>query len=263
MKIKAIASEEGVMKDNLMLRCQDCLHYRGTVNPIYDTVCKNRGILPSAAAPNCYTPDISVFRPLGINFYQTLATLLSNLPPSSTRVLAGVLKTSPKLKGKGLSLFQKVYFSIGNAKYLSNWFSGFIVAPGMLPSLVLVAGSLKRSTNVVTAILDLDSLATREKFIELREEMIRKGCLVDPENLRTKFKPSSTKAAEYEPPTIDKINEDSLAKERIATRNSKVKKGQVKKGEPVLKVTTKKKKLAPAGAGFPNRKKTKDTVIRI
>lgn len=250
MKIKPIASEDGVVKDNLILRCQDCLHFKGTRSPIYDTVCKNRGILANAVAPNCYTPNIAVFRPLGINFYQTLRALTANLPPSTVRVLTGIFKTSPKLKSKGLTIFQKVYFSIGNPKYLSNWFTGYVVAPGMSPRLFLVAGSLKRSTRVVTALLDVESMVTQEKFVDLREAMVAKGNLVDPENLRTKFKPLNAKAAEYEPPTIDKINEDLVIKKRVEEQ-------KIRKKGSTIHVVTPDKKLMPANSGFPKKASAK------
>lgn len=235
MRMKPTASDAGISKDNLILRCQDCLHYSGTRSPIYDSACKNRGVLPSAVAPHCYTPNISVFRPLGIDFYNTLSALTANLPISTVRVLAGVLKVAPKLKAQGLSLFQKVYFHVGNKKYLSNWFTGYVVAPGAVPTLFLVAGSLKRSTRVITAIIDVGSMISHDKFVELRTGMIAKGNLVDPENLRTKFKPVNSKAAEYEPPTIDKINEDLVASKRLEEKSNKH-----------IKVVRANKKLIPA-----------------
>lgn len=226
MRLKPDASESGIAKDNLILRCADCLHYDATRSPIYDTVCKTRGVLKNAAAPNCFTPNISTFRTLGPEFYHVLAVLTSTLKPSAVRVLAGILKTSPSLSRRGFHLFERVYFTVGSGRYLSNYFSGFVIAPGATTRSVIVAGSLKRSVKVVTAILEASSLMKYEDFVPIRDKLIASGKIIDPDSVTVKFKPKILKSAEYEPPTLDMFNSGTAAdktdvRERIKKLNAK------------------------------------------
>lgn len=209
MRLKPDASEVGIARDNLILRCGDCMHFGGTRSPLYDEPCSKRGVLNKSIAPNCYTPNIAVFKSLGAHFYQTLSILVANMRPSSVRVLAGVLKTAPTLARRGFSLFEKVYFAIGDPKYLSNYFSGYVISPGVSGEAILVAGSLSKSSRMVTASLHVSSVMTLNQFKEKRAALVAKGALVDPEMVRTKFKPKrGTKAEEYEPPTIDSVQDE-------------------------------------------------------
>lgn len=216
MRLKPDVSESGISKDNLVLRCGDCMHYDGTRSPLYEDPCKKRGILSKSIAPKCYTPNIAVFKNLGPHFYQTFSLLVANMRPSSLRVLAGVIKSAPALSRKGFSLFEKVYFAVGNPKYLSNYFSGYVISSGVTGDLVLVAGSLRKSARMVTASLAIDSVLTLEQFVKLRSKLIEKGALIDPETVRTKFKPKKgTKAEDYEPPTIDTAQDDPKLAEKL------------------------------------------------
>ena len=76
----------GLARENVTLRCGDCLHYQGTYHPAMDKPCVQLGVRTSAIAPSCYTPNVALFRKIpGVNF-KTLALTLTSFKPQQARV---------------------------------------------------------------------------------------------------------------------------------------------------------------------------------
>jgi hypothetical protein len=210
-------SPEAAAKDNTKLKCGDCLHFKGTSHPMYGEVCSNRGVKTFATAPNCYTPNVVVFRKAGPDTLRVLSGIISGFTPSQSRVLMGLLKGAGALEKRGLSFMQKVYHCFGE-DYLDNYVSGYVLGLG-LEDTILVVGQdyLRNSSTMVVSHLMRSSLITQDEFKSKRKSLIESGKVYQPRRPHKNIKIDE----KYEPPTLE-TSVDEL--EKAASRGEKKKK---------------------------------------
>jgi hypothetical protein len=125
-------------KDNVVLRCGDCMHYAGTRHSAMDELCSQRGVTKGASAPPCYTPNVLVFKRHDSITFRALSVFLSVFKPSEKRILMGLLKTASKLEKYNLHFMQNVYFRAGD-NYLCNYMQGHALGVG--DGVILVIGN--------------------------------------------------------------------------------------------------------------------------
>ena len=192
-------------KDNVVLRCGDCLHFAGTKHSAMNELCSQRGVTKGAAAPPCYTPNVLVFKRHDGATFRTLSVFLSVFKASEKRILMGLLKTSAKLEKYGLHFMQKVYFRVGD-NYLCNYMQGYALGVG--DGVILVVGNkvLDLAAKPIIGHLDAKSVIPAEKFAALRKKLIADGRINDPSQRKKRI--AVTRVEDYEPPTIDTRPED-------------------------------------------------------
>lgn len=215
-----------IASDNTVLKCGECLHFKGSAHPSIGTPCSQRGVKPYGIAPNCYTPDVHQLKSVSIESFQALSTFVSTCKPSQAKILMGMLKNQAQLKRFELSFLEKVYFAVGTGEYLSSYFAGF--ALGVAPQNGILIVGLQYFSNTrspVVATMDRRSVLTREEFEPIAKRLNKLGKLRPPRDRRPLHIPPDI--AKYEPPTIETSQEllDSVASP--ATKKKKVVKRDV------------------------------------
>lgn len=209
----------GLTKDNVILRCGDCLHFKGSIHPAHSLRCSEEGIRPAASAPSCFTPNAAVFRSLAPDTMTQLAALVTTFSPQQCRVLMGLLKGSASLERMGLHFMQKVYFCTGRDA-LENYYSGFVLCVGVDKNVSIVGRDyLRANHSSVLASLPTSSLITsRKRFDTIKARLISEGKVRAPND---RLKKAMLKE-DYEPPTLD-TNPEAL--EAKANKVSKRERG--------------------------------------
>lgn len=218
---REVESQEGSAKDNLVLRCGDCMHYKGTANPVYGEPCHLRGVRTFATAPACYTPDTSALRSVDQDAFASLLAILTSLTPRQTRVLMGLMKNAGKLEKHGLSFLQKVYFRI-DEDYLANYCSGRVLGLGVGKTIMVVGETfLKNPRKPFVAALMLSSILTADKFKSVRSKLVNAGKLSQPG--RPQIMKKVPLDENWQPPTIETSQEhlEVLAQATAAKVKSK------------------------------------------
>lgn len=207
-KEKAFVSESGASKDNVRLKCGDCLHYQSSPHPSYGEVCNLRGVKTFATAPNCYTANINVFRKVSPDTFSQLYSLLSSFTPQQNRVLMGLLKTQTQVEKSGFTFLQKVYFLLGHSEYLENYYSAYVMGVGPDKEILLVGRDyLRNHKSPVVAQMMADSLMTFEEFKERRRYLQSSGKLSSVKRLSEQDK-YRLMDSDYVPPTIETSAEE-------------------------------------------------------
>ena len=188
---------EGTARSNVVLRCGDCLHYKGSPHPAMDKSCVHLGVRTTAIAPSCFTPNVSVLRKVSGMEFKTLAALLVGFKPQQARVLMGLLKGAGSLQSTGFHFLQKVYFRTGD-DFLENYYSGYVLGVGPNKTLMIVGERyLSGSTSVPVAQLMKSSVLSWEAFKVKRDKLIAQGKFLEPKKLKRYASP------DYEAPTLD------------------------------------------------------------
>jgi hypothetical protein len=217
--------------ENVVLRCGECMHFKGSPHPSIGTPCSSQGVRPFATAPNCYTPDVHQLKAVSVDSMVMLSNFVSSCKPSQAKILMGLLKNQAQLKRFDLAFMQKVYFALGKGDYLTEYFSGF--ALGVAPqNKILIVGSQYwgNARNAVVAQLDAKSVLVRDDFSKLVKRLQKQGRLSPPRVNPPRF--VSNDADKYEPPTIETAQELLEA----TADGSKFKKRKALQGKKVLRI---------------------------
>lgn len=210
-------------ESNIKLKCGDCLHFKGTANPAVGPLCSTIGVRAAAVAPPCYTANITVFRPLGVETMRSTAALIASFDSRQQRVLMGLLRNAASLERLSLSFMQTVYFTTGG-DCLENWYKGYAMSAGPDKGTVMVIGSdaLKSNKTLCTALLLRTTLVTSHKqFRKIKDELIQKGKLNKlPPKIQKKYSDE-----EYDPPTFDTNPEALEALAQTSEKKKPKKKG--------------------------------------
>lgn len=196
-------------RSNISLRCGDCMHHAGSAHPAIGERCKDRGVKTYAAAPNCYTANISVFRKVAPETFSVLAGVISNFSPQQSRVLMGLLKSAGSLEKHNLQFLEKVFFRLGD-DYLDSYYSGYVLGSGLEKSLMIVGSTLfTHVKQPLTAHLDASSVYTEEAFAKKKKFLIKHGRLYMPRKPHR----NDVTVVDYTPPSIESSKEllESLA----------------------------------------------------
>lgn len=217
-------------KHNLLtLRCGDCGHHKGSPHPAFGKPCAELGVRTYASAPNCYAPNVSIFRKAGPTVFAQLASILSSFSPQQSRILMGLLRSAGSLEKHGYSFLDRVYFRSGD-DYLDNYFSGFILGVGYNGTLALVGSTFFTTVrNPVIAYLLPESVFPVEVFEKKKKKLVKEGKLYTPR------KPHKNVITDdhYEPPTIETAQETL---DQAARAIFKKKKATSTKGDRTLEV---------------------------
>lgn len=221
--LKDNTQESGrVSRDNVVLRCAECMHFEGSPHPSVGQACSLVGVKRYATAPNCYTPNVHLFRKTAPQTLQVLSSIVSGFTPQQSLVLMGLLREQASMRKKfNLCFLEKVYFCVGE-DFLENYFAGF--ALGADPdNRVLIVGHqfFKDQKSSVVASLSRGSIFNWGEFEKLKVKMTDQGKLYQPRRRPTKDLPLGLDG--YEPPTIE------TAQELLESQSNKTKKRTSKK----------------------------------
>lgn len=194
-------------RDNVLLRCGDCLHFKGTRHPSKEEQCIKLMVKPNSAAPECFTPNIAVFGKHSAQLIRTLALILRAFTANEHRVMMGLLSRAATLKGSEHDFFSMRYFALKDGTYLSDWCYGFVLSKSGEDNSYLLAGdSVLIGRAGLTANVMQDSLIKPKAFRKIEARLKEEGKVFRPEAKLLK----KVKGADYEPPSIDSVDPEEL-----------------------------------------------------
>jgi hypothetical protein len=176
------------------------------------------GIKPYATAPNCYAPNVTLFRKAGPDTFATLASVISAFSPQQSRVLMGLLKSAGSLEKHGYTFLEKVYFRCGE-DFLDNYFYGHVLGLGLNGTLAVVGASYFRTVKApLVAYLLPESVMGAEVFRKKKNRLQKSGMLYAPRRPR-----QNDIVVDYEPPTMETSPEimEKLANQTFGKKKRK------------------------------------------
>ena len=203
-------------RSNITLRCGDCLHHKGTSHPAIGQRCNDRGVKTYAAAPNCYTANVEVFKKVAPETFNTLAGIISHFTPQQSRVFMGLLKSAGSLEKHNYTFLQKVYFRIGE-DYLDTYYAGYVLGSGINQNLMIVGSTLFTGVkHPVVAHLDSGSVYSVETFAKKKKALLAHGRLYVPRKPHR----NEVTVVNYTPPNIETSREllEALASKNVKKR---------------------------------------------
>lgn len=207
-------SDRALKQSVVRIQCGDCSHFRGCAHPSMGAPCHTLGVSESSPAPDCYAPNIAVFRSFPPDAIRTLAAMTAAMSPSQTRVFMGLLRNSASAEKRGFKLLQTVYFTTGQKETLSDFYKGWVFGVSGDGMVTLVGQQyLDSGRSALTAVLHKSSIFTKKQFSAMVAERIRRGLI---ENPMPDLSPKEAAIA-YEPPTLDTAQEflESKAEETL------------------------------------------------
>jgi len=224
--LKDNTQESGrVTKDNVILRCAECMHFEGSPHPSIGQACSLIGVKRYATAPNCYTPNVHVFRKTSPQTLNVLASVVSSFSPQQSLVLMGLLREQASMKRKfNISFLEKVFFLIGE-DFLENYFAGFALGSDPDGNILIVGSQyFKDQKNSIVASLSRKSVLNWEEFRKVRDMLSARGKLYMPRRkIEVELPPNLD---DYEPPTLE-TTEELLEKQANKSTKRRVKKAEV------------------------------------
>ena len=201
-------------------KCGDCQYFKGGRHPNYDAPCSEMGRVASGVAPTCFVPNVNALKSKGTQMATALNVLAGQLNAQQLRVIGTLMVNSTRIRKLGFEFLERVYFPVGNARYLSNYYSGFVVGSAGYDRNLMVLGSSRTGSTTIVAHLDRESVLNLAAFSERRDLLVRKGLIYDPATVQRK-PPVLTddSASNYAPPMIDTPIEALEA--RAASRRQK------------------------------------------
>ena len=153
----------------------------------------------------------------GTQLAGALNVLTSRMTSEELRILQGMLLAAERVRRTGFSLFEEVYFSVGDSKYLSNYYSAIVVSRASQKKLLLL-GSPRTGSKGMVAQLDIQSILNQEAYELKRDELVAAGRIFDPNVTRNKIKLSAVST--YVPPVLDMDPEEleARAKEAVSRK---------------------------------------------
>lgn len=226
--------------NNIVLKCGDCLHFKGSAHPSIGTPCSQLGVKAFGAAPPCFTANASLLNTVATETFAVLSSILTTFTPQQSRIFMGLLKSAGSLEKHGFTFLQKVYFRVGQ-DYLDNYYSGYVLGVGVDHSIMLVGKSYFTSAKrAVTASLLKENVLTIDQFKKLRKKLAASGKLYEPRKIH---KNNIKSTDDYEPPTIETA-QDLLEEQAKRIGKKRInKKGELK----TLEVRIEKENKMPSG----------------
>lgn len=200
--LKDDTQESGrVSRDNVVLRCAECMHFEGSPHPSVGQACNLIGVKRYATAPNCYTPNVHVFRKTSPQTLSLLSSVVASFSPQQSLVLMGLLKEQASMKKKfNLSFLERVFFCVGE-DFMENYFGGFALGSDPDGRILIVGHQyFKDQKSSIVASLSRGSVFNWEEFQKLKTKMTDQGKLYQPRRRTVELPPG---LEGYEPPTIE------------------------------------------------------------
>ena len=208
--------------DNTVLRCGECMHFKGSPHPSIGQACSLRGVKTYALAPNCYTPDVAQLKAISTESFHMLSAFVAACKPSQVKILMGMLKMQAQLKKFDLAFLEKVYFAIGTGEFLADYYAGFVMGVGPQQKILIVGTQyFSNVRNPIVAQLERKSVLNREEFNKVVKRLKEKGKLTHPKARQEIYVPPNV--ADYQPPTIESSQEllDSMASDQPKKKTAK------------------------------------------
>ena len=205
--------------DNTVLRCGECLHFKGSSHPSIGQICQTRGVKPYALAPNCYTPDVHQLKSISTESFQAMSAFVSVCKPSQSKILMGMFKTQAQLAKFNLAFMEKVFFAIGTGGFLSDYYAGFVLGSGPQQRILIVGTQyFSNARSPVIAQLERRSVLTRPEFLKVANRLRSRGRLNHPKARQEIYVPPNV--ADYNPPTIESSQDllDSMSSQEPKKR---------------------------------------------
>lgn len=192
-------------------RCGQCLHFKQTPHPSFDSPCSKLGTRQFAIAPKCYTPDYTKIINNTDEFAQ-LSMLFGSKTPDQRKLLLGMLRAVPK--GRKLKMGTQMYLNLRGREYISNYVCCYVVGYTSAGEIVLT-GSPDRKTRGKSffAYLKTDTSLITPKEWKARYQALRaKGRIQDPTAGVVRNITAAVETDTYETPTIDNAPKEGKAK---------------------------------------------------
>lgn len=186
--------------NHVNFKCGECLHFKKHAHSSKPDLCSKQGVRHYAAAPACFTPDVTEITTNSDQFVQ-IVSMFNDFSRPQQRILLGMLRGKVKVP---YAFGQKLYFrALGKRDYLSNYLSGFVVGKTSSGDIILQGDPDKhRRGSLYTAILQpTTELLTLKQFKQRRQELKDAGKEMDPDQPLIKLK--RVVEIDYEPPTLD------------------------------------------------------------
>ena len=200
-------------------KCGECLHFKQTPHPAFESPCSNQGVRTFAIAPQCFTPDYTKVIS-NTDEFVALVSLFNSKSSQQKRILLAMLRQQPT--GKRLRMGTKMYLNVRGREYINNYVCGYVVGYSSAGQLVLV-GSPDRTTRGRSFFAYLrsdDSLITEAEWRKRFADMRLKGRIVDPKSVGGRDITAKVSSDDYEVPTIDTAPKDSKAVKKINRRTT-------------------------------------------
>jgi hypothetical protein len=225
--LKKDATEKGIA--TTYIRCGECAYFR-VKRPNFEVKCSESGVLSRAIAPTCFVPNFNTLKRGGVQTVSVLNLLAGNMSVQQVRTLAALFNRESRLRKVGLFLFQKVYCWVSDPKYLSNYYSAYVLGVGVLDSEVVLLGSFSNSQKPILAHVLREHVLDDKTFAIKKDQLIKKQQIYDPKIKRNLKQKGLAKEKDYEPPTLDmSIEELEAAASKLAGMGLKKKGSRQKK----------------------------------
>lgn len=172
MSIVKSKSKKGVAA----AKCGDCIHFKGVKK--YEDVCSNIGIIATSKAPECYCPDLTVFRKISaLPNIETMGEQIKDLSAKQCRILATLLIKQSKIKTNGFYFGQKVFVCLGE-DYLSHYYKAFILDIDKEGDYLYLVSKLKNAPRATTLTFLKSSVLTQTEFNDKVIELAQLGRVI-------------------------------------------------------------------------------------
>lgn len=156
-----------------VLRCIDCLHYKGTRHPEYTQPCVKLDQRPGTPAPKCFTPNIPALATVS-NLDKVLDTI-ARLDEEQLRIMTGLFWSASSLERTNFSFLQKLYFFVGDKNNLADWCHGWLVYKDGQEAHLISDPKAKKPRH---CIIPLSTLKSKTDFLQLKEKLLNSDSLV-------------------------------------------------------------------------------------
>jgi hypothetical protein len=223
-KQKTMLKKDGTKKQttaslNEAMKCGECLHFKQTPHPSFESVCGIMGVRTFAIAPKCYTPDYTkVIK--NTDEFLSLVTFFNSKSAQQKRIMLGMLRQQPT--GKKLKMGTKMYLNVRGREYIDNYVCGYVVGYTSAGQLVL-SGSPDRTTRGRSFFAYLrsdNSLLTDAEWRKRFSELKSKGRITDPKAIGGRDITAVVSQDDYEVPTIDNAPKEKGPIKKLSKRKT-------------------------------------------
>lgn len=187
-----------------IIRCIDCLHYKGVRHPEFAQPCFKLNQRPGTPAPKCYTPNIPALA--SVNQLDKVLDVIAKLDEEPTRIMAGLFWSASTLERTEHAFLSKVYFFVGDKNNLADWCFGWLLMKDGQDAHLLSDPKAKKPRY---CIVPMNTLKTKADFGVLKEKLLENGKLT-----ASPLQAARMRREEWEPPVFRDVPEPKKKKTR-------------------------------------------------
>lgn len=171
-------------KSKCKVQCGDCTHFNKVKKEGYESICKKMGVIATNRAPDCFSPDLTVFRKLSaLPSIESLGEIVKDFSPKQNRILSMFFMEQSKIKETEFYFGQPVFINLGE-DYLSHYYKAFVVGTTSLEiedqkvSYLQIVSRLKKSKTVTSLLVPCESVLNQEQFNKKALELYKSAKIV-------------------------------------------------------------------------------------